>query len=414
MLKPIVKSFRHLLTAIMLFVVLLIGAEGFLQWQGQHDARLVCDHVCSTHQALLVPSPTIHHDNPRLETVVIEEVQYRFDAAGFRIAAEVGENASAGQGLAGPQSVSTTSGNSSQEAIRIVLLGDERFFGIGLQDEDCLGARLQWFLNSDPQTRVEVINAAVPGYCPLLSFLKYRQDVAALQPDLVILHVDYSDVADDIQCRRYLKRQPDSGAVCTHPDLKHNHRQKNRLVDLMSQSKLVQRAKGQVTESERSARVRRIAEQYRWILEPQVSPSHAVQIRHAMRPIAELAEEIEEQGGVLVLSSSPLPWQSGTPSNFPELASILPETVWKQPNQAAELLAAMAVKLQAPFCETTTAFSGFSQPDRLYQPNSLELSRIGALLYAKELAGFVWNLDEYQQLKQSRSELAKGIRQPAR
>lgn len=405
MLKSLFKSIRQGLTAILLLVVLLIGVEAVMQWNAQNSARLVCDHVCPTQQALLVPSATVHHDNPRVDQVTIEDILYRFDAAGFRTTqpSPDREQQSASKNPAGRI---PTSQDRTADLLKIAVLGDERIFGIGLQDEDCLTSRLQWFLNSDPQANVEVINAAVPGYCPLLSLLKYRQDVKILAPDIVILHVDFSDVADDSIFRRYLKRHPESGAACTHPDLKNAARQKNRIVELVNQSKLAHFAKNQLNDSSTHSPLRRLTEQYAWTLEGNASESLSVQIRHALLPIAELAEEVKQQGGILLLSCSPLPWQVGTAENFPGLRSQIPDSAWNANANTANLLQAMAERLELPFCNPTAQFASFSQPQRLYQDSSVELSRFGSLLYARELAGFLLNQPTYQSRKASASDLA--------
>lgn len=405
MLKSLFKSIRQGLTAILLLVVLLIGVEAVMQWNAQNSARSVCDHVCHTQQALLVPSPTVHHDNPRLDRITIDDVIYQFDAAGFRTTKPQQSDLQATNSNANTERIPTTSKQASSP-LKVAMLGDERIFGVGLKDEDCLTSRLQWFLNSDPQANVEVINAAVPGYCPLLSLLKYRQDVREQSPDIVILHIDYSDIADDVIFRRYLKKHPESGAACTHPDLKNAARQKNRLVELVNQSKLAHFAKNQLNDSGIDSPLRRLAEQYEWTLQSEVSESLSIQIRHALLPVAELAEEVKQQGGVLLLSCSPLPWQVGTPDNFPHLESQVPKSAWSTNSDTASLLQAMAERLDVPFCNPTKQFAAFSQPQRLFQEKSVELSRFGALLYARELAGFLLKQQTYQNRKSSASDLA--------
>ena len=132
-----------------------------------------------------------------------------------------------------------------------------------------------------------------------------------------------------------------------------------------------------------------------------------MQIRHALLPVAELAEEVREQGGVFLLSCSPLPWQVGTPADFPHLESKVPESAWNASQNTASLLQAMAERLEVPICNPTDQFAAFSQPQRLYQEQSVELSRFGALLYARELAGFLLKQQTYQNRKSSVSDLAR-------
>lgn len=403
MLKSLFKSIRQGLTALLLLLVLLIGVEAVLQWKAQDSQRLVCDNVCVTQQKLLVPSPTVHHDNPRVDQVLVDDILYRFDAAGFRVTSP---KAAKTKGEVASDRIPTTQ-ESVSPSIKIAVLGDERVMGIGLNDEDCLTSRLQWFLNSDPQANVEVINAGVPGYCPLLSLLKYRQDVRDQKPDVVILHIDYSDISDDVLFRRYLKKHPESGAVCTHPDLKNTARQKNRLVEIANQSRLALLAKSQLNGRELKSGHRPLFDQYLWTLAPTVSDSLSTQIRHALLPIAELANEVQGQGGLFLLSCSPVPWQVGTQSDFPHLETQIPKTSWQATHDTVDLLKAMAQRLNVPFCDPTNPFSAFSQPARLYQDQSVELSRFGALLYARELAGFLLKQPAYQDRRAKSSDLAE-------
>ena len=106
-----------------------------------------------------------------------------------------------------------------QNPRRILVLGDDLVFGSSVEAEQSYCSLLeQRFTQSG--SRCEVINAGTPGYCPLLSYLHYRHELAGLAPDLVVLHVNWSDSADDTEYRRHTHVDSQLGALgCSHPAL---------------------------------------------------------------------------------------------------------------------------------------------------------------------------------------------------
>ena len=90
------------------------------------------------------------------------------------------------------------------EGRRVLVLGDETILGLDVANADTFAARLQDQLRAAWRQPVEVINAAVPGDCPLLAALRLKHELLGLQPDIVICHFDMSDVADDYLYRRSL------------------------------------------------------------------------------------------------------------------------------------------------------------------------------------------------------------------
>ncbi|NNJ25027.1 hypothetical protein [Alienimonas chondri] len=105
---------------------------------------------------------------------------------------------------------------------RVLLLGDEAVLAAGLPDEDTFAGRLAPTLSAaagrvEPGTWAEVVNAAIPGDCPLLSVLRLRR-LSALQPDLILLCVRPSDLVEDALYRRDLLTDADGRPVaCPHP-----------------------------------------------------------------------------------------------------------------------------------------------------------------------------------------------------
>ena len=70
------------------------------------------------------------------------------------------------------------------DVLRVVCLGDERVLAARVPRAQTFCHRLQQTLQKRTGRRVEVINAGVPGDCPLLSLLRVRHDLLALDADL--------------------------------------------------------------------------------------------------------------------------------------------------------------------------------------------------------------------------------------
>lgn len=80
---------------------------------------------------------------------------------------------------------------------RVICLGDDTTIARELDEEDTYCERMRVHLQERTQLQVEVINAGLPGGCPLTGLLLLRHRLLGLQPDLVLQHVDPTDVEDD-------------------------------------------------------------------------------------------------------------------------------------------------------------------------------------------------------------------------
>jgi hypothetical protein len=102
---------------------------------------------------------------------------------------------------------------------RILMLGDSFTEGIGVDSEETFSSRLQHLLNDDGLAeRWEVINAGVGSYSPMLEYLYLKKGGLALQPDLVVLDFDLSDVNDDIQYSRLAEFDANGDLVAVHAE----------------------------------------------------------------------------------------------------------------------------------------------------------------------------------------------------
>ena len=80
---------------------------------------------------------------------------------------------------------------------RIVVLGDSVTFGWGVNDADTFCARMEQFVHSRmPDSDVEIVNLAVPGYGTRQEVVMLERYLARLQPNLVLLGFYANDVPD--------------------------------------------------------------------------------------------------------------------------------------------------------------------------------------------------------------------------
>jgi hypothetical protein len=84
---------------------------------------------------------------------------------------------------------------------RIAMLGDSFTMGKGVKDDETSSVLLEQSLrqslaacNGRP---VEVLNAGVDSYAPVLSFIQLKRELTQLQPDLIVLNLDVSDLAQE-------------------------------------------------------------------------------------------------------------------------------------------------------------------------------------------------------------------------
>lgn len=103
---------------------------------------------------------------------------------------------------------------------RILMLGDSFTMGKGVKDDETFSALLQQSLQRKLATcqgrRVEVLNGGVDSYAPVLSLIQLKRDLTPLQPDLVFLNLDVSDLTQESAYRRQAVRD-DHGEIVAVP-----------------------------------------------------------------------------------------------------------------------------------------------------------------------------------------------------
>jgi hypothetical protein len=91
----------------------------------------------------------------------------------------------------------------------VLVLGDS--FTVGIYPEDAVAGRLGQYLNAVAGGRFEVVNCAVSSFSPLLYYLRLKHQLAALEPDEIVLNLDLTDVYDDYWRYRPLYRFASDG-----------------------------------------------------------------------------------------------------------------------------------------------------------------------------------------------------------
>ena len=296
---------RRLLCATILLVLIVCGAEVAVRIGEVVQGKTICSSASSTcaidPTGLLVPSWTTHRE---LKPHATAQVACRDS----RSQVDVRTNS---HGLRGPEIVVPK----PADIYRIVLLGDETILAPETSEAEHCTRLLAGLLQQRTQVRIEVINAGLPGACPLTEYLLFKQRLLALQPDLVLLHFDWSDVSDDQQLRRRTRCDREGTPLsCPHASLVStkrvtalldNLRQQFRLIDwgLMSAS---QQWKQQLAEQTASTRDT-AANPYAWLREDR--PDANVAVQQSFHPIADLARLSPSAHFQLAVVTSPKPWQ---------------------------------------------------------------------------------------------------------
>jgi hypothetical protein len=274
--------------------------------------------------------------------------------------------------------------------LRVVCLGDERVLAAGVPHDETFCHRLQVALQQRSARRIEVINAGVPGDCPLLSLLRVRHDLLALDADLWLLNFDMTDVADDYRVRpRLIADRSGRPLACPHSSLV--LRQPNAWQQLCQRSRLVDWSSRRVGSLWTQALVESPASdpgssqgQYAWLED--APPDWTLHIEQALQPIARLRALC---GGKLAVSVCPAPWQvARNETRQPGARARLgvAEDSLFTSDAPFEILGDFTRRHDIPLCDLS---EGFRMPEAgvsLFQPDRAELSPAGHELVARLLA----------------------------
>lgn len=302
MLRAGLKFTRRFTFATSLLILMICGAEvGVRLYEAAGGTRIqkAAEPLAFDPSRLTVPSSTCHQELLPLATARVvcrdtkSEVEIRTNSLGLR-----------GREPAIPK---------PPNVCRILVLGDETIFAPETGDADHFCTLLQTHLQQQSSATIEVINAGIPGHCPLTEFVLFKR-LLSLKPDLVLMHFDWSDVADDQQVRRQA-RCDESHVVqaCPNPKLTsvkklraiEQWRQQFRLLDwgLCSAST---EWKSRVARQKASSRDADL-NPYAWLRDER--PERNVGFCHSIEPIIEIAKLCHSSSCQFALFTSPKPWQ---------------------------------------------------------------------------------------------------------
>ncbi len=276
--------------------------------------------------------------------------------------------------------------------LRVLCLGDETTVAAELPVEDAYPAQLQALLTSAIGSKVEVINAGLPGNCPRIAALHLRHRLLALQPDLVVLHFDMSDVAEDAAVRRFvaLDRQGHP-TLATHPatrkacQLRRPRLSDEFLVVQQAEQQLAKLWDREIPLTGESI----ISRHQRYLWTADDAPDLEAEIKSAFAPLTTIRELCDALGARLLVSTTPKPWQvSPQASNTPEARAVngIPKDACWTNTAPFQRLQAACLTADIPCVIPLSAFLQAPQPAHLFLRKSPGLSAQGHVLYARELA----------------------------
>ena len=277
MVRRLLRTLRHLGTAVLLLVGMLCAGEVAL--------RVARVQGASFAQTIVLPSRHCYLEmQPHL---VIESEGQRF--------------ATSSLGTRGPEP--TLPKPTGQ--LRVLVLGDDRTLALHLPREATYCSQLEASLRTQLDRPVEVINAGVPGGCPLTAALQFRHRLHGLQPDVVVLALDVSDVADDLHVRpQLLVDSAGRPVACPHPATRARPRtftSELAMVDLAG--RLTTQRWMSATSPVRSDLLCR-QRQTEWAADP---TAWAIPLANMLRPILTLRDEVLATGAAFQLTALPTP-----------------------------------------------------------------------------------------------------------
>jgi hypothetical protein len=241
-----------------------------------------------------------------------------------------------------------------------------------------------------------VINAGVPGYCPLLSYLQFKHSLASLQPDLLVLNLDMSDVSDDHRYRRHTRLgTTGTPLLCAHPSLQ--PASKGSAGSTGQGMLLFQSLKQQLgllpadeTRASDQAEIESTLGQYAWTRENR--PDWQVYIAQALAPISDLRNLSNQLSCPLIVTLSPAPWQVSERAMPDPTArrhwGIAPGKVF-DPSLATGQVIQFLDANSIPYCDATGPFREAERPEALFHETVPRFSRRGHALFARLVANYL-------------------------
>lgn len=380
MIRRLCRFLKPLLLAVLALAVLPCVVEFWLRWQEFRIGRPIFSGDPTND--LLAPSWKTHHQLKPSRQIRLKDPD----------SGEVIETQTNSFGQRGPE----PSVPKPHDAIRIVVLGDETILGLEVTDAETFTACLQEHLTAAWKRPVEVINAAVPGDCPLISALRLRHELAVLRPDLVICHFDMSDVADDYSLRRLtVLGRGDEPLACPHPQLEKPVRGVGEQVgDHFLVARLAERKLANFWRTKRPEQstddIDNPLGKYAWLMDD--PPDWSEHIQQAFSSLTDVNKAASLSSSRLLITTCPTPWQVSTKASsgrgVRESCGVSDGAVY-QSDLPFRSLAEFVKERGMVLCDSSRAFRDAANSDQLFTTNVPRLSAAGHELYAGIVAQFL-------------------------
>ncbi|QDT66263.1 hypothetical protein [Calycomorphotria hydatis] len=368
MFKRIFHTTYSLISAVVLLVALLVVGEVSLRvisvyqpsWLGTQLPEQSLTVGCPRTYRALVPHSDYQVENPDNSNVA----RIQINSFGIRGAE--------------PQLPKPTG------QYRVLLLGDETFFGAYLTDEETVSSRLTGYLNHLSPVPIEVISGAVPGDCPLLSYLRLRSSLLALQPDLIVLNIDPSDLEDDRQCRRWAQVGRDGVPLSCRAEGFQSSAAKSVFNDFLLPRVVMEQAQQYLASMQGSGETKEKtdAEQRLENLSAPLSDEDLLLMRRMLEPVQYLHQLAEGTYTQLVLTTSPQPWQVDA-----EMASESEQDI--KGREFFNFVQQYSQKENLPFLNLSEPIHRYPKKSELFLTRQRDLSTEGAEYYAQHLAKYL-------------------------
>ena len=275
---------------------------------------------------------------------------------------------------------------------RVLLLGDSFTFGFNSADDAVFARQMERLLRTQHGLpSLEIVNAGVLSYCPLLEYLQYRHHLHVLEPDLVVLNFDMSDVQDHLDYSRNLVSSTDGVPLfVTEPSLRHGPSSMPGLLSFEWFGRHFNAAARRFESSSEGVPFVRDEDRYLWALDG--GPEMDAEAAATLAPIADLKTLLDHFRIPLVLATYPQPWQVS-----PEASPLPPvRDQYRIGQHKVHLndrpfrkLERFAADHNLPFFNATTAFRQAPDPAGLFLLNDFHFSERGNALYAELLTDYL-------------------------
>lgn len=275
---------------------------------------------------------------------------------------------------------------------RIIMLGDSFTMGKGVEDDQTFSVVLEENLRRGDAAcgrPIEVLNAGVDSYAPILGLLYLTRDLTAFGPDMVVYNLDVSDLIQEAAYRRQGERGPDGEivAVPQHADpdtfmekvriWTERHLFFTRVLLLYAN-----RALGYRELNIRDVVNRADSETVAHTLEGDVD--RTAQWRDVFDSLARMKRFCEERGIAFVLSVYPWAHQLGDDEWVPGRYAFMPEGA-KTSDASIRTIHDMAAANGIELADVTATFKAYDGPEPLYFQYDMHWTAAGHRVMAKGL-----------------------------